>query len=362
MDREKLRRRRKSTYIKAWVIAVLSVCALAGMLWGGITYAKYYAQESRKGVALASGLYFTSNCMQSISDNNLGNYDLFTEYVDSNWTGVGAASIAVQVNNFENILLYNDQNLNITYDLYFRLIDTPVEGSSYVVQYTDEANTVKNETLKQNETFVIKDQYLKGGSAKYNRVTLIITPESGFDIDTYVSKRVAVWAIPTYPDYVADANRLAAVVVAVPQKGAFSHQEGFDIAGDLNSLQDAGTWNPKGIQLLEDYSGFVYNIKTTGEDRGVRHYFEITWKNEVLDIDRYNTYYLKAQAEHTAAKPTIWTNTDEKTTTIKIEALSYASMDIHFYKAAGFKASDFGSADEFHRLVTVKDVQVVTTP
>ena len=71
--------------------------------------AKYYAKESRKGVATASGLYFTSNYLEQISD------DVLPERANTNqWLGSGTCNLNIEIYNYSNILLYNDENLNIT--------------------------------------------------------------------------------------------------------------------------------------------------------------------------------------------------------------------------------------------------------
>ena len=354
MSREEREKRRKSAYRNSWLIVAVVVCILAGLIGGGVTLAKYYEQESRKGVSVASGLYFTSNCLMSISNNDIGDFGKFTQYAGSGgWNGSGACTLPIQINNFENILLYNDRNLNIMYDLYFQLLDTPVEGSSYEVRYTIDGVT-QTKKLAENAPFVIKDQYLQGGSAQSNRVDLIVSPEADINAEKYISKRVAAWAVPTYPDYVANTSKLAAVITAVPQKGEFSHRAGFEIAEDL----DAREWNPDGIRLLNNYSGFVYNIKTTGEDRYATHYFEISWDNRYLDIDQYNSYYLEA----IKSTDTSWKDDTAHTSTIKVEAPSYTSMNIHFYKTENFKPETLGSAKAFNGLVTVTDVRELINP
>lgn len=358
MSSEEKKNTRPIPYPKRFGLFVILVFLLAGMIQGGISLAKYYAQESRKGVSSASGLYFTSNYLKSVSGNDVSDFNLFTENVDSyGWTGTGTCTMRIQVNNFENILLYNSRDLNIMYDLYFQLLETPNSGSYYEVRYYED-NQYKLQTLEKDVPFVLKNQYLEGGSAKYNLTELLFHPENGIDAENYTSKKVAVWAVPTYPDYVVNTSKLAAIMIAVPKKGAFSFEGDFDIYDELANK----TWNPNGIQMLNDYSGFVYNIKTTGEDRNVVHYFEITWNNQYIDIDQYNTYYKKAVENNTLAKPTYWTDAVENTTTIKVEAPSYTSMDIHFFKTAGFKPETLGSAAAFRNLVTVKDVPEYLNP
>lgn len=326
----------------AAALFMLAILAVSGWL-----YAKYYAQESRKAVTTASGLYFSSNCLSNVQELDAEHPETFPSYVDSNqWNGAGAATLPIQIYNYDNILLYNDQNLNITYDIYFCLLDD--DDAEYSISY--EVNgTAVTQTLKKGETVTLKDQYLRGGSAVRNTVTLKVAPNTEIDRDTYISGRVAVWAIPTYPDYVVNAYQLAACIQMMPTKGDFEFTSAFTIADSVESAY--GKDELSGQKLLNEYVGFVYNIRTTGEMRGTTHYFEITWNSNVLEIDSYNTYYLEAVNNGTIV------DNGDGTKTMVIEALPYASMNISFYKTPEFKSENFSDADSFNGLVTIVDLQ-----
>ena len=330
------------------VAIVLTMVAFA-VLVTSIVMAKYYSQESRKSVTTASGLYFTSNCLSKV--DSVSDITAFPAYVASNgWNGSGAAVLPVHVYNYDNILLYNDKNLNITYDLYFCLLDEDDEAVYSVEYQEDGTGPVFSETLTYNTPFVIKDCYLEGGSAKGNTATLKIMPTVQIDTDTYMSGRVAVWAVPTYPDYVANTQRLAAAVQLRPVRGEFSYMAGFTIREDLITpdsdveIENAQVLDDADRELLDKNAGFVYNIKTMGETKGVRYTFELSWRNDIYEIDQYNKYFLKAKENNLVV-------TNGNISTLTMDAISYSSMDICFYKTANFDSDIFNLYGDFNNTV-----------
>ena len=347
--KDTVKRKKRSARIKANKVAIVLAMAAFCVLVTSIVIAKYYSQESRKSVTTASGLYFTSNCLSKVSD--VSDITAFPAYVASNgWNGSGAAILPIHVYNYDNILLYNDKNLNITYDIYFCLLDNDSEAVYSVEYQEDGAGPVLSETLTYNTPFVIKDCYLEGGSAKGNTATLKITPTVQIDTDTYMSGRVAVWAVPTYPDYVANTQRLAAAIQLRPVRGEFSYMAGFTIREDLITpdddveIENAQALDAADRELLNKNAGFVYNIKTMGETKGVSYTFELSWRNDIYEIDQYNKYYL-------AAKNNNLITTNGNITTLTMDAISYASMDICFYKTELFDADVYNLYGDFNDTV-----------
>ena len=327
---------KKHKFILPVCTAVVIVLLIAAM---AVTYAKYYAQESRKSVMTASGLYFSSNCLTKV--DSIDDKQSFPAYVASNsWTGTGRAVLPIHIYNYDNILLYNDNNLNITYDIYFCLIDNDTEAT-YSIKYNN-GTTNMEKTLKYNVPFVIKDQYLEGGSAKGNSYDLTISPKSEIDAEKYISGRVSVWAVPTYPSYVVEATRLAANIRMRPTKGAFSYTAGFSIENDLKNLD----WETAAKARLNDSAGFVYTIKATGEAK-TTYYYNISWNNEIYEIDQYNNKYIEAAAQGRVV-------TNGNITTMTIEAVPYSVVNISFYKTVAFRADNFNALDDFLNSVTTE--------
>lgn len=347
-------RRMKAIRILFWTVLFCVLIAGTGTL-----LAKYYAKESRKGVATASGLYFSSNYLENVPDG-----EEFPERLNTNhWDGQGSCQIEIEICNYSNILLYNDANLNITYDMYFQLIDEPGEGETYEIIYkeADENGSEAEKTITLTDTTTehkIMGLYLPGGQANANKVILKITPkqESGSTRveNSYRSKRVKVWAIPTAPQYVADSFHLGAIISASPSKEAFTCTSDFEISEKFENQE----WdNCK--KIINAHSGFRYKIQTSGEldERYEGKSLVLTWNSDYLEIDMYNKYYLEAK------KAGCYTEDAESNTcSIKMDLVSYLSMDFDFFKkvkknddgtTTGFDIEKITSVDEFKKLVKV---------
>lgn len=328
----------KTSYGKKVLIATLTLVA-AAVIINAVVFAKYYAQESRKSVITASGLYFSSNCLTGVDD--VSNKEAFPSYVTSVvWDGTAVASLPIYIYNYDNILLYNDENLNITYDLHFLLMDND-ENATYSVEYKKDGDTSATRTeLVSGTELIITDLHLKGGSATSNMVTLLIQPKSVINPENYISKRVAVWAVPKYPDYVANSIKLAANIQLRPSKGEFTYSSGFTIEDEL----DASDWKSK----INSMVGFEYKIKSTGDTKGKNYNYSISWNHKLLQIDKYNSYYIKAIDNNMVEVDNV-----KGITTMKTEAIPYSSIDISFYKTDSFSTDGFENKTDFTDTVKV---------
>ena len=318
--------------------------------------AKYYAKESRKGVATASGLYFTSNYLEQISD------DVLPERANTNqWLGSGTCNLNIEIYNYSNILLYNDENLNITYDMHFQMQEAPGADESYKVSYktTDaEGNQTEHviELVDTNKQ-TIEGLYLPGGQALANYVQLQITPnvnDPSVKVEnSYRSKKVAVWVEPTAPDYVANSNKLGAILSATPSKQAFSFRAAFDIEEQMEGMS-----LEEGKALIESYAGFPYKVQTSGEldsnYEGKR--MRVTWNSTYLELDMYNKYYQEAKKQGLV---TTVNNTGAGVTytSIIMDLTSYTSMEFDFYKTTSFGNFTITDLTDFHNLVMVDIVE-----
>ena len=56
----------KLNTVKKTLIIGFLLCILAIVSVSGVTLAKYYAKRDNKGVSVASGLYFNSNCISNV--------------------------------------------------------------------------------------------------------------------------------------------------------------------------------------------------------------------------------------------------------------------------------------------------------
>lgn len=320
--------------------------------------AKYYAKESRKGVATASGLYFTSNYLEQITG------DVLPERTNTNqWLGSGTCNLNIEVYNYSNILLYNDENLNITYDMHFQLQETPDANESYKVSYktTDGEGNQVDHILELNDTskHTISGLYLPGGQAVTNYVQLQVTPNvndaSAKVQNSYRSKKVAVWVEPTAPDYVANSKQLGAILSATPSKQAFSYSGAFDITEQMEgmSLDECKA-------LIASYAGFPYKVQTSGElgNSYEGKMMRITWNSTYLELDMYNKYYREAK-EQGLVTTVNNTSSGVTYTSIIMELTSYTAMEFDFYKTTSFGNLIIGNVEDFNNLVMVDIVEDV---
>lgn len=338
-------RRMKAFRIFFWLVVI---CVLSA---GTATIlAKYYAKESRKGVATASGLYFSSNYLENTPDGEAYPERLNT----SHWDGTGACLINIEIYNYSNILLYNDANLNITYDLHFQMQEAPGENESYQIIYkeTDEDGNETEKTINLTGTSeqTISGLYLPGGQANVNSVTLKVIPDTENEStrveNAYRSKKVKVWAVPTAPEYVTNSFNLGAIISASPSKEAFTCTRAFDISETMENKEWAECKN-----LIDAYSGFVYRVQTNGEldENYDGQSMVLKWNHKYLDLDMYNEYLVKAKEENTYTK-------DEASgySTITMELVSYSSLEFDFYKTADFTTENWTQASDFESLVTLE--------
>ena len=349
----------KRAYVKRMKrIRILFWCAFVCLLFAGTgtLLAKYYAKESRKGVATASGLYFTSNYLEAVTGSEV---DDLPERVNTNqWLGTGTCSIGIEVYNYSNILLYNDENLNITYDMHFKMLEAPGENETYKVVYTtyDNDGEPKNSEINLTDTneHTIGGLYLPGGQATSNSVQLQITPnkaDANIKVDnSYRSKKVAVWVEPTAPDYVAKSNKLGAILSATPSKLTFSMDAAFDISETMEGLDEEGI-----KALLRSYAGFVYKIQTSGEisEQQENKKIKLTWNSTYLEMDFYNKYYKEFLEKNSVTTETRADGAVYKS--INMDMVTYISMEFNFYKTANFENKEW-TKESFKALVQTEIV------
>ena len=282
-------------------------------LAGGV-FAKYYAGRSNKGVATASNLYFTSNYLKNVSE---AESDYPVIYNNDAWDGNNAYSFHLLIRNYQNQLLYNDINLDITYKIEFQLVDTTDEGT-YQVTYQNET---KNVTSVSACEF---DATLDGGQAMENPFKISIArPDGNTDLN-YKSVGVQVTATPISPGYVANSEKLGGVFYA-----------------SLLSAQYELTGGFSEVKFLDSFVGFPYRISYKAGTDNAAHTVQVTWNSEKLQLDRNSSYYASVQDGSSGKKY------------VEIVMEPYTTLELVF-----FRTSDFGSittVSELEELVTIKD-------
>ena len=331
------------------VLLLLVISAIATSL---VIFGKYYATTNNKGVSVASGLYFASNVLshsagttnteQAKDDESIPMY-----YNPNVWVGE-TYTFPVQIRNYDSILLYNDANLDIEYNVIFILLDEDNTLSYSVKQITSDGPTIIEKPIVYGETVTFVGK-LEGGQPVSDKYEVSIKIE---DSEEFKGKsgRVLVVAYPTAPDYIAttaQSLRLASII-----KGDYTQPE---IKIDksefvIKDLMTDANWKEK----VSSYSGYEYNITTNGDMAGagsdyVAQSIKITWSN-VLTINQFDSYYLEAKAAGRVEVDDV-----NNTTSMYIDAKPYANILITFFKKdADYDFATLAGMNEFLGLVTTE--------
>lgn len=308
---------------RAALCLIMMLLLTNGLL--GVLHAKYYAGHSNKGVATASGLYFTSNVLKNVSNKTQDEYPVI--YNTTAWDGASPCELPVQIRNYQNQLFYNDMNLDVMYNITFRLVGESDQGI-YSVTYNN-----GNDTLTENITtdgITISNMKLQGGKAIYNQFTVKVTrPASQSDNPNYCSVGICVIATPVSPGYIASSYTLGGVLHATMVSAQYSLTHNFD----------------KITAPIDEYSGFPYTITYMPGEDDVEHDIIVIWDN-TLEIDEFNEYYNQAKLAGKAG------TAEDGKHYMYITIQPYSSIQIAFYRGGTFLAS---SKEELEALVTVED-------
>lgn len=341
-DKEKTEKRtwnkadRKMAMLAVLAVVVVGIC-------GGVAFAKYYDAKYRPGVSVASGLYFNSNnllknpgqtkdIMKIDTDNMMVN-------VNSDKWSSGNLYFDVEIQNYDNNLLYNDENLNVSYEICFTLLETPA-GADYYVQDVDGTE----HTLAKGKVVKLNQGYLPGGTRNQDTYRIRINLR---DVTAYNGARVLAVAYPTSPDYLYDEeeqqNRLAGIFQGVYSENEMRVENAFFLVeedADYNEL----TWKDK----VTDLSGLIFNIKTIGsivtdDNNAAKQEAIVRWRSDYISISQYDACYIEAQEKQASKSPSeddyIWTAKDtegKQWTYMRIEVLPYTNVNITFYKTEKF--------------------------
>lgn len=345
------RNKYKNRILLMKMLVSLVIVALLG--FGGTTFAKYYSLELQKGVGVASEFYFESDYLNKVDYTQEGIVDFqsFSTYVASGqWsgTGQGLASVAFQVRNYKNRLLYN-KDMDITYDVYAKMAETDATGISYKISYNNVDITLKREESNNLEDYkVFSDIVLEGAEETSeiklfsNDFALTIEPNG----ETEEPADVYVWAVPKAPSYVDKDNYTLGVRLSMTkQQQQFTLNGIFDIA---SRLSEATFFTEEEKRLLNRQSGFIYNITTSGEYEkelvGNKIPVHITWNAKYLQIDKFSEYY---------NEEAITKNGDIRTMTMYIDTYSFDK--IVFFRTSSFNLDDenMDSKDELLNFVSI---------
>lgn len=288
-----------------FLITLVLLCAAGGNL-----FAKYYAGQKNKGVGVASSLYFSSDVLKKVaSATDTTDYPII--FNKESWNGQGACTIDVSIQNFANQLLYNDENLDITYNISFTL-ETDTSESDDGTKYFVKSGLEQSELQEITTTgYTFENITLKGGKQDYHSFQVTVNrPENSLESSDYTSKRIKVVAKPVSPSFVANAEILGGFLCATSIAAGYSFQAGFD----------------EGVSK-DGYAGYPYTISYTPDVDQAAHTVKISWDPEQLELDKFSSYW-----------PSDGVKTDSSNNWHYIEVLMdpYSNIHITFFRAAGF--------------------------
>lgn len=331
-------RKQHNGFTKGMVLFLLIVIATIGV---GTVMAKYYAFKSEPGIAVASAFYFNSNKLEknpgATTPEAIQSMDVTGMSVSVNetkWVG-GECVFPIEIRNYDNNLLFNNKDLNSTYEIKFRLIGTP-QGATYVAQKMQSGVMTESQPLEADGAVVTFQGELRGGNLKSDQYQISIQLNDALNYDENV--KVLVVAYPILPDYLYSADDQQHRLIGLFQGHLSEADMDIESADFLvqREYSDAN-WKAK----VKDLSGLIFNVKTNGDvitDAGntVKQEAIIKWQSDYLQISIYDKYYLKAEQQGGSWLKQEQDSNGVNWTYMKVEALPYTSINVTFYKTQQF--------------------------
>ncbi len=319
--------------------------ALTGLILAGVSltvYSKYYKTDNNKGMAIASGFYFSSNYMTELSteDETLstaikniekiedvaGNEEIIkllsVKASDGAWNSDDTYQFTIEIRNNANQLLYNDADLNVGYKVEFLLLDEPL-GAEYKVR---KGSTGSDQSFTKNQKAELTGE-LTGGKLSYDEYQLEVKVT---DLPQYNTARILVLAYPTSPSYLKSAKKIAGIITAnYRASDVYITDQGFTIEKDLTD----DNWKDR----VKAESALVYQVKTTGSYFGgsqgnqAQTAIKIKWNPDMYELDKYDKYRPNPD------NPDTKDNTiDEDNGEMIIKTNPYSLIEFVFFKKEGF--------------------------
>lgn len=314
---EDRRRRREKTEKKVRLTALLVFLLVLGLSGGGYAYAKYYSQSYQKGVAIASGVYFTANYAAASEE-------YFESIVKSGYSG-GDAEFDFEIRNYENNMLFNEKSIEIPYSVWFWLEEAP-EGATYTVtriKKSTDGEVLDGEPLTlqvgKNNKVGFADQMIAGGSALANKYKIIVDAADGVEhesVPIYVEARTAEGAVIS--------STLRGKMVFSTQVVAESYIESQGFSG--NSLEE-----------IKAKSEFTYEIKTVGAVAGGENTEELklSWDPTILEINMFDDAF-RAWKKTSGENEPLEDNVNSGWVYITVNVMPYSAETIGFFRGSNF--------------------------
>ena len=317
---------------KRWLgvaaVAVIGVSALAGY-----TFAKYYANNSNKGVTAAADYYFSSDVLDkavSVTDDVEVWKDV---YNTAAWDGKSAYDFEVKIRNYQNQLLYNSENLDITYQITFELLDS--DKGSYSVAYGAE-----NYTELTEGTPVTFEKKITGGKAKADTFKVQFKAPKDPD-ESYQSQGIQVVAEITGPDFLTKTpTKIGGVLHVGIVKAEYSLEGKYDFS--VPSLDNE--WSTETKAVVDGMAAFPYIITYTPGTDNAAHMIRISWNNKWLELDYFNENYANVVTEDGISYIEVYIQPKEK-------------IKLAFYRTDEFDLNVV-TPEMFRGLITVTDLDL----
>ncbi len=337
MAGKKIGRKLHSLYDRTRPVFVVLIVIAA--IFAGSSFAKYYSLQKQKGVAVAYDFYFSSDVLRSgitLGEEAGTIPEGLNPYVATNvWNTNGSLStVTFSIRNYSNFLLYNDENVEIAYDVYAVVESENSNGISYYLTYG------KNQEVQLSTTPVKISDQLNGGEPLTNIYSIQYRYPSG--IKAYPDT-VYVWVVPTSPSYIpVDEYSMGSAISISAASAEFTFKDGW---GFVSLEDDTAALTDLQISTINAQAGFVYNISTTGsyaagEDKDLVP-VSLSWNSNYVELDRFSKFYNAGNIITDA----------NGIKTLEITINTYTSNDILFYRTNRFKVADFVTQGDFKALV-----------
>jgi hypothetical protein len=323
--------RKKKTKINQYrkkflMIKIIFAALVIGLFsLGGSAVAKYYSNQKQKGVAVASKFYFTSNILRTGVQYTDGIPTSITEYTKTGgWlANIGSGQtqstdITFEVRNYENNLQYNDENIQVTYDVYAMLVEEAGTDITYnlIKNNTESTQNINNTTPKK----IYESEKLNGGSVNKNSYTLSYKSNPGV---TALPVDVLIWIVPTGPDYIsADNNTMGCRFKVSNTTEEFQLMKGFNL--ELTDAQTPMTAEEK--RQIKSQAAFIYTVSTSGSyEGGDTIPVTLSWDSRYLQLDKFSRYN-----ENVTSVGDI--------NSVAIDMEQYSSIQLTFYRTQQFSS------------------------
>lgn len=338
-----------------WIMITVVIALFGVISWvAQFAVAKYYAIREEKGISVASALYFSSNMLiqregaategeinqiagklQSIGadaylDNMGRNIPIILN--ETVWYA-GDVLFPVEIRNYNNSLLYNEKNLDIEYEIFFKMIGTP-KGATYTV--TDVKNN-ETKTLGSNGASFKFTGTLTGGSPVSDRYDVHINTQ-GHSVLYDEKPVVFVAAYPVGPDYVKNDEKQEFRMMGLIRGHQVPYQ--LDVSSHFQFMERNDYNSSKWEDSVNDQAALIYSISTGGDavsrdSNSIKQPIYVSWDEQYLQISRNDSDYLYAvNQEQTESGQWLWKEGTKWT--MKLLTLPNNRIDITFYKTESF--------------------------